>query len=242
MSQLSLPLAPGQSMRATLTRNGQSIIDLKPSQFTFNPNPSSYNYNAFVAMAVGEGQASSTTAKIFSIGTATPASSALNPSETENGPLPSTSAPQNRLIGITFTQSTTNQGVSSNPSTTLTSASQSTETPQLTVSSTSSSTQPAQSAVSSASSVTSSTQTNQTSSSGSSASQTLTSSVSNPTGAAGNDSSQKFVFAHHMVGNTFPYTAQDWLNDIKLAFANGIDAFALNIGSDSWQPGHVKDA
>lgn len=56
------------------------------------------------------------------------------------------------------------------------------------------------------------------------------------------DGGQKYVFAHHMVGNTFPYTVNDWLDDIKLANANGIDAFALNVGSDSWQPDQVKNA
>ncbi|KAI5123868.1 hypothetical protein M0805_005685 [Coniferiporia weirii] len=53
---------------------------------------------------------------------------------------------------------------------------------------------------------------------------------------------QKYVFAHHMVGNTYPYTVTDWSNDIKLASANGIDAFALNIGSDSWQSTQVSYA
>ena len=52
----------------------------------------------------------------------------------------------------------------------------------------------------------------------------------------------KVVFAHHMVGNTFPYTIKDWADDIALAHANGIDAFALNIGTDSWQPTQVKNA
>ncbi|KAJ3740091.1 glycoside hydrolase family 71 protein [Lentinula detonsa] len=55
-------------------------------------------------------------------------------------------------------------------------------------------------------------------------------------------SANKYVVAHHMVGNTFPYTSQDWLNDIKLAHASGIDGFALNIGSDDWQPARVADA
>ena len=52
----------------------------------------------------------------------------------------------------------------------------------------------------------------------------------------------KYVFAHHMVGNTYPYTVDNWASDIQLAHANGIDAFALNIGSDSWQPQRVADA
>ena len=45
-----------------------------------------------------------------------------------------------------------------------------------------------------------------------------------------------------MVGNTYPYTTDTWLQDINLAHSNGIDAFALNIGTDSWQPGQVDNA
>ncbi|KAI0269826.1 glycoside hydrolase [Gloeopeniophorella convolvens] len=52
----------------------------------------------------------------------------------------------------------------------------------------------------------------------------------------------KYVFAHHIVGNTFPYTLEDWVADISLAHVNGIDGFALNVGSDSWQPDRVADA
>ena len=58
---------------------------------------------------------------------------------------------------------------------------------------------------------------------------------------ATNDS-PKYVVAHHMVGNTFPYTLDDWAEDIALAHAAGIDGFALNIGSDSWEPARVADA
>ena len=53
---------------------------------------------------------------------------------------------------------------------------------------------------------------------------------------------QKYVVAHHMVGNTYPYTQDDWLNDVTAAHGAGIDAFALNIGSDSWQPTQVASA
>ena len=56
------------------------------------------------------------------------------------------------------------------------------------------------------------------------------------------DGSQKYVIAHHMVGNTFPYTLDDWTEDITLAHSSGIDGFALNIGSDSWEPARVADA
>lgn len=52
----------------------------------------------------------------------------------------------------------------------------------------------------------------------------------------------KYVFAHFMVGNSYPYTIDNWASDIALAHANGIDAFALNIGSDPWQPQRVADA
>lgn len=45
-----------------------------------------------------------------------------------------------------------------------------------------------------------------------------------------------------MVGNTHPYTVEDWAEDISLASAHGIDAFALNLGPDSWQPDQVKNA
>ena len=54
--------------------------------------------------------------------------------------------------------------------------------------------------------------------------------------------SQKYVIAHHMVGNTFPYTLDDWKEDITLAHASGIDGFALNVGSDSWEPARIADA
>lgn len=45
-----------------------------------------------------------------------------------------------------------------------------------------------------------------------------------------------------MIGNTYPYTNETWANDIKLAKAAGIDAFALNVGSDPWQLNQVQTA
>lgn len=63
-----------------------------------------------------------------------------------------------------------------------------------------------------------------------------------PTLPVATNDSQKYVIAHHMVGNTFPYTLDDWTEDITLAHASGIDGFALNIGSDSWEPARVADA
>ncbi|KAF8494304.1 alpha-1,3-glucanase [Gautieria morchelliformis] len=45
-----------------------------------------------------------------------------------------------------------------------------------------------------------------------------------------------------MVGNTYSYTSSDWTEDIELASSHGIDGFALNVGSDTWQPKHVAAA
>ena len=56
------------------------------------------------------------------------------------------------------------------------------------------------------------------------------------------DTGTKAVFAHHMVGFTAPYTSADWLQDINAAHAAGIDAFALNVGVDSWQTTQVAAA
>ncbi|CCM03533.1 uncharacterized protein FIBRA_05667 [Fibroporia radiculosa] len=55
-------------------------------------------------------------------------------------------------------------------------------------------------------------------------------------------SSGKLVVAHHMVGNTYPYSIDNWASDISLAHSSGLDGFALNVGSDSWQPARVADA
>ncbi|KAI0056333.1 glycoside hydrolase [Artomyces pyxidatus] len=52
----------------------------------------------------------------------------------------------------------------------------------------------------------------------------------------------KIVSAHFMVGNTYPYTYDNWATDISLAAAHGIEAFALNTGSESWQQDRIDDA
>ncbi|KAF5382553.1 hypothetical protein D9615_002844 [Tricholomella constricta] len=56
------------------------------------------------------------------------------------------------------------------------------------------------------------------------------------------DPPRKYVVAHHMVGNTYPYEFQDWVDDIALAHASGLDGFALNMGRDEWQLERVSDA
>ncbi|KAK0187984.1 glycoside hydrolase family 71 protein, partial [Armillaria mellea] len=62
------------------------------------------------------------------------------------------------------------------------------------------------------------------------------------TTASSSDTSKKFVVAHHMVGNTYPYTSDDWVEDISLASASGIDGFALNVGVDDFQKDQVAAA
>ncbi|CDZ96275.1 Glycoside hydrolase, family 71 [Phaffia rhodozyma] len=63
-----------------------------------------------------------------------------------------------------------------------------------------------------------------------------------PTLSAPSSSSTKYIISHFMVGNTYPYTESDWLQDITLAYNSGVDAFALNIGTDDWQITQVASA
>ena len=81
-------------------------------------------------------------------------------------------------------------------------------------------------------------------------------------------SASKLVVAHFIVGNTFNYGVSDWSRgmcpqfyacppestafmtiarwddriDISIALSSGFDAFALNVGSDYWQPQSVAYA
>jgi glucan endo-1,3-alpha-glucosidase len=68
------------------------------------------------------------------------------------------------------------------------------------------------------------------------------SSTSTAQPTAGSSGPQKYVVAHHMVGNTYPYTLKDWADDIALAHHSGIDGFALNMGKEVWEPARVSDA
>ena len=52
----------------------------------------------------------------------------------------------------------------------------------------------------------------------------------------------KLVVAHHIVGYTYPYAVSDWESDIQLAYNSGLDGFALNVGSDSWESQQVANA
>lgn len=48
MTKLSLAISAGGYMEAVLQRNGQTVINLRPEGFYFNPSPPSYNFNALV--------------------------------------------------------------------------------------------------------------------------------------------------------------------------------------------------
>ena len=56
------------------------------------------------------------------------------------------------------------------------------------------------------------------------------------------DGTSKLVVAHHIVGLTASYTIDDWKADITLAQSSGVDGFALNVGTDSWQVTQVASA
>ena len=76
-------------------------------------------------------------------------------------------------------------------------------------------------------------------------SDTLTSSSAATTASSSKTLPAKRVIAHHMVGNTYPYTLDTWSTDISLALSAGIDGFVLNVGSGglgSWQRKQVKNA
>jgi glucan endo-1,3-alpha-glucosidase len=54
LSRLALPIFPGGTMKGTIERDGQTIVELNPTNFTFQANPPSYNFNAFVASATAD--------------------------------------------------------------------------------------------------------------------------------------------------------------------------------------------
>ena len=52
----------------------------------------------------------------------------------------------------------------------------------------------------------------------------------------------KLVVAHHIIGYTYPYNLSTWESDIELAYQSGLDGFALNVGSDTWEADQVANA
>ncbi|KAL1677782.1 glycoside hydrolase family 71 protein [Schizophyllum commune] len=75
-----------------------------------------------------------------------------------------------------------------------------------------------------------------------SASNTAASAAPTASSTTPSNTGDKLVVAHHMIGNVYPYTQADWADDIALASSSGIDGFALNMGTDDWQPERVADA
>ncbi|OBZ69001.1 hypothetical protein A0H81_11350 [Grifola frondosa] len=51
VNKLSLPLTPGGFIQGTLQRGGQTVVDVKPDNFTFNPTPPAFNYNTFAVVS-----------------------------------------------------------------------------------------------------------------------------------------------------------------------------------------------
>lgn len=49
----------------------------------------------------------------------------------------------------------------------------------------------------------------------------------------------KYVFAHFMIGNTYPYHPDAFRKDICDAISTGIDGFALNLGQNEWTQARV---
>jgi glucan endo-1,3-alpha-glucosidase len=62
-----------------------------------------------------------------------------------------------------------------------------------------------------------------------------------PSSVPPSSSNDHVVWAHYMVGNTYPYQIADWNTDISKAQSYGIDGFALNLGSESWQLARAAD-
>lgn len=59
------------------------------------------------------------------------------------------------------------------------------------------------------------------------------------TSISGSSTGPKKVFAHFMMGNSYPMGVSDFAADISAASAVGIDGFALNVGPDSWMADRV---
>jgi len=54
VSKLAIPITPGGTMKGIIQRGGETIVELNPTQFTFEGNPQSFNFNAFVASATAD--------------------------------------------------------------------------------------------------------------------------------------------------------------------------------------------
>lgn len=54
VSKLAIPISPGGTMKGVIERNGQTVVELNPTEFTFQGSPQTYNFNAFVASATAD--------------------------------------------------------------------------------------------------------------------------------------------------------------------------------------------
>ncbi|WVQ83005.1 hypothetical protein IAT38_005143 [Cryptococcus sp. DSM 104549] len=52
----------------------------------------------------------------------------------------------------------------------------------------------------------------------------------------------RLVVAHFMLGNTYPFTEEDWLATFDLARDTNLDALALNLGPEEWQLSQARTA
>lgn len=85
-----------------------------------------------------------------------------------------------------------------------------------------------------------STTTMKTSTTSKAATTTTSASTSQYTGVPGATGANK-VFAHFMIGNTYSMTSvSQYETEIAKAISMGLDGFACNVGSDTWQPNRLS--
>ncbi|KAK8858540.1 hypothetical protein IAR55_002767 [Kwoniella newhampshirensis] len=58
----------------------------------------------------------------------------------------------------------------------------------------------------------------------------------------GDDSRPRLVVAHFMLGNTYPFTEEDWSATFDLAEDTSVDALVLNLGPEDWQSSQAQTA
>ena len=89
LTQLSLPLNPGDTIKAVLSRDNSTIVQLSPGNFTFEANPKTYNFNAFCAMA----DSGNTTTSTLESGNATSTSTSTSTTQSTQLSTSSSSIP-----------------------------------------------------------------------------------------------------------------------------------------------------
>ena len=51
VTKLAIRISPGDTMKGSIERNGQKVVEVSASEFTFQGNPDTFNYNYFVTGA-----------------------------------------------------------------------------------------------------------------------------------------------------------------------------------------------